>query len=323
MALSAYFVEDSITHIVSITIGVAGAVVVMAQEIADIEGVFGKRYVGRPATTPPPPQDWALVSENATAFRSLSYALVPDPAEPTRPTPTYLLGTGSVETAEIHRSLDGEHWTVAHSQPMNGGVGFSGLVWHADDECFYACWQGNADPGEDDVFLRVRIFRSTDGTSWSVHQEFASFSEDDTAAVYDAATEAFRALCVKPANKGRVPDGVQGYDPAGKRFIGPAAPIDWDIQGIQSGGPFGITIEVDGAPESGGAGLPGYVFAVSFAGKIWNALVYDTSVPPFGIPTKIYMSADNGANWVETFATTGWQPAGIVSGAAADVGTPT
>ena len=320
MALSAYFVEDPITRIVSITIGVAaGAVVLMAQEIADVEGTFGKRYVGRPAEEPPPPQDWKTVSENAYSFRSLSYALVPNPAEPTKPKPTYLLGTGWVDVATIQRSNDGEHWTVVHSLPMNGGSGFTGIVWHPDDQCFYACWQGNSDPGEDNVFLRVRIFRSLDGTSWAVHQEFAAFSDDETNAVFDAATEAFRALCVKPANKGRVPDGVQGYDPASLRFIGPATGVEWDILGIV-GGFGGITIEVDGVPESGGAGLPGHVFAVSFAGKIWNALTFDTSAPPFQLPTKIYVSADDGKNWTETFATTGWVPAGIVSGAVADVG---
>jgi hypothetical protein len=325
VALSAYFRESPLEHIVSITIGLAaGAVVVMAQEIADIEGVAGSRYVGRPAQEPPPPQDWKLVSENDFSFRSMSLALVPNPAEPTsRGTPTYLLGTGWIETSAIHYSNDGEHWSVVHSLPMDGGNGFTGIVWHPTDNCFYACWQGNNDPGETEVFLRVRIFRSIDGRAWSLHQDFVAFSDDEAILVFDAATAAFRALCIKPENRGGIPDGVQGYDSTNLIFIRPRGLPEWDVQGIQAPAPIGIEIEVDGTPSAGGAGLPQAVFAVSFAGRIWNALVYDTSVPPFTIPTKVYMSADDGKNWVETFATTGFQPAGIVSGAVADVGEPT
>lgn len=321
MALSAYFVEDPVTRIVSITIGVAaGAVVLMSQEIADDPAVLGKRYVGRPAKEPPPPQDWKLVSENATAFRAQTFALVPNPAEPTKPTPTYLLGAAWIDKAEIHRSLDGEHWTVVYSEPLDGGFGFTGLVWNADDKAFYAALYGR--DGGDDIAFEAKILKSLDGISWTQDQLFQAFDNADFIPQYDAATAAFRAHCTKPENRGGIPDGFQAWDGNNEIFMKPTALYGWELGGVGvSSYAGGITIEGTGA-GGGEAQLPPGVLAVSFAGGVWNALIYPFA-GAFFTPTEIWFSNDNGKSWARTFETTGYFPAGISSGAETDVGAPT
>jgi hypothetical protein len=321
------FVEDPYIQIVSITVDERpiGAVVVFA-EMTFIQPGFtdGARYRGKPGTEQL--QDWALNSAYPHAFVSSSFALVPDGA---RQVPTFLLGTstaderpGEIIPAEIHYSNDGEHWDVPFSIGLGEGgdlVGithneFESLVWHPNDKCFYALLSSIL--YDDGSYLQFRIYRSADGRTWSMTQEWiGSVTGDGDLVASAAAHAAFHALCIKPSNTGggtrpHDGDGYAGYDEQKKIFIGPNYGDSADP----------VIIEIDGVRSPGGAGLPNkdgaiFVELVSFAGGIWNA-IYPTG---FGGAVHIYVSTDDGQNWQRIYETTGFQVYGLISADAADI----
>lgn len=315
------YVEDPFVHLVSITIDLlaVGNTVIMHQWRI-IEGEFGSsRYIG---IAPPPTaedfeQTWELQSDNAIRlFYSQSYGLVGASPEE-KGTPTFLVGghrpvSGGDAIGEIHRSTDGYNWDLVYSLtlffgPSGGGVGSGqgvvGIVWHPADQRFYALFTGAEGPWNPDdppVGFAGKILSSPDGDDWSDYSEI--FSDQASAEA------AFRDLCAgssKPENTDGVSDGYQGYDATKKIFIKPTPAGD------------GIVIEADGIPQAGGDGLPSTgIWAISFAGGVWNALVWKFEEE--GSPTEIYGSIDDGQSWELVFATTGSNVTGLSAAPATD-----
>ncbi|HJQ59432.1 MAG TPA: hypothetical protein VJ890_21170 [Vineibacter sp.] len=310
------YVEDPIVHIVKVTVGRAvGAVCVFAQQFLIPVAFESRVYAGKPATDKP--QDWQQTYVFPSWAHAQAYALA-KPAD--KDTPVFLIGGGSqtpgvtAPIANIYYSNDGENWSIALATSMTSGAGWCGFTWHPDDKLWYAIFDGSDN--------NATIYSSPDGRAWSAGESFSGGDYED------AAEPAFRALCTKPANKGGIPDGWQGYDPDKKIFIKPTAIIGWTL-----GGPDidydadGITIEKEGGGGGGelppgGGGVPPNVVAVSFAGGVWNLLTWDYKTPNPSAeqrPARVYASTDDGASWQQVFEATGWVYAGLSSGAASDI----
>ena len=311
MALSAYFVEDPITRIVSITMTQAPPPTVVYAEW-DTRSAFqaGGLYVGKPS--PSTGQEWSLVEYKVLPFSWVSFA----PVETSGATlSTYLVADGNTRPSTsgtfptIWSSNDGEHWSARLTLSGNAGDihGFLGLVWNPDNKMFYAM-SIQAGSLITVPVTTLTIWQSATGLSWSQKQQWASAVFDDISPI---ATEAFKALCVKPSNKGGIPDGHQGYD-ANKKILIKPAHNHWST----SIGPHGyscsldgITVEINDEVDSGyGAGLPEEVNSVSFASGVWNAVVAKDE------SNEIWISTDDGKNWTQKFTTPGFLPAGIIGG---------
>lgn len=342
MALSAYFVEDPITRIVSITIQPQqGAVVAFNQDGPDPFSIGKKVYRGIPDPTPTPeepPQLWEEVSSPSTlAAYGQSYALIHKLGDPPDMlTPTFIMGGTDNAASYIYYSNDGLDWSVVFTIPtarlesVPRGNGFTGIVWHPVDLKFYAILEiiQAADVGA--VLNSAQIFSSPDGIAWSAGDKFSIFEDHpgSSSEAFDEwinnSTAAFKALCTKPENRGGIPDGYQAYDAASEIFMKPTALLDWDTRGPR----HNITVGVDGGITIEGAtgttsSPPGFVWAVSFAGRVWNALTWDVfgSAPGvFVLDTEVYASLDNGQTWRHTFhSTTGGNPGGLIAAKAADI----
>jgi hypothetical protein len=317
--------QDVLTRIINVQWGGGGAIAVMGHEVADEESTAGKRYWGQPATknTPPLPsgtplQEWRLISSNNVSFRAQSFALIKQAVD--RLVPTFLLGVGWTEIEEIHLSHDAQNWSIVHTNTNNGGLGCTGLVWKLDGNeagvgNFYAAFDRKGFAPDD--FWNGQIWSSSDGVTWGLVQEFKSDSQEQVADQQAAMELAFKGYCTKPENAGGVPDGLQGYDSDNKVLIKPESLSGWQYSGPAMAASPRLIVE--GGDNPGIRTLPIAVYGVCFNGGVWNALGWDVTVEGFSKPIRVFVSIDGGETWKLTYETAGWVPAGIISGAKADM----
>ena len=281
------YVEDPYQHIVAIKLEVAAGAVCVFGDRNNPFGASGRIYVGVPDGRA---QSWqvAYPSLPARVVMVAAYALIQNPALP-GPIPTFLMGS---EGHDLYHSYDGVRWSVVATTGGNVRSGWCGFVWHPEHRLFYALWDTISEAPLN------TIYSSTDGVSWSAGPSFDDHNE---------ANDAFRALCTKPQNRGGIPDGYQGYNPATKTFIKPTFITGWN-----TGTPTwdndprfsGITIEREGGgdplpPADGGGPAPTGVWSVTFSGGVWNLLVAFNAANI----TQIWISTDDAQTWRQTFAT--------------------
>ena len=339
MALSAYFVEDPLTRIVSITIGVAAGASIVVKTV-DTEIFYGRAQGSAEQS-----DEWFQWSEPFDAFggsysnSGSSSALIKEhDADPGKPV---WVVSGQKENAEsangsiILYSEDGASWDLVFERyEVNDGddrvpwvLEPTGIVWDEDEKAFFASfytadWHQSGESGE---FLETpegeEIYRSANGRTWTLVSRnlHLTGSEDLGAVASDLA-----AYCKKPENQNRgggsqkIPDGLQGFNKSTGTFIKPAGLLGFDpYNGARYEGslvPAVTRIDDKGISTTVPVGVVD-CYAVAFHNSVWIA-VGGGPVGPLENPggTFIDVSFDDGLTWASVFHSSTTYHAATVSG---------
>lgn len=324
MALSAYFVEDPITRIVSITLSVGAATFVVKTYDAEI-------FYGTPRGSPEQSEEWPQWSETIDLFgvagSGSSSALVREhDADPGKPVWVVSArkegGPDDSNGGVIMYSEDGATWELVFERYE---VDFgddrvpwffepTGIVWDEDEKAFFASFytadfhSGESPEGEE-------LYRSADGRSWSlVSRNLALPPGGDPATT----PSDIAAYCNKPENQNRsggsqkIPDGLQGYNSNTSTFIRPTGLRGFDpYNGAWYDGaltPSVTVIDADGNESIKPVDVVN-CFAVAFHSGVWIAVGGET-------PTGTYIAAsfDDGQTWARVFQNSATYYAATVSG---------
>src|SRR5262245_382804 len=192
-------------------------------------------------------------------------------------------------------------------------------VWDDNDKAFYAtAIEDKSLTGLGQVLRGERMYRSTDGLSWSLVGE--TYIPDSTQAEFwmrYPEPSMIKAHCVKEENQGGIPDGFHGYSKATKIIMAPKTPHEFRVLGIDFEGTPASEVKITRPPPAatgtGTVSMP--CVCVAHGEGVWVAGGGSEGTFPFLDRTRVLdASFDDGESWQNTLNDTAARPINTVIG---------